>query len=172
MIETAQEAIKSILETYLPAELASRASPEGGTAVDLTQPARYLLNYDPKIMPIINQSLFPVCAITPARTKLDDRLSSGYVVKDWHSIGIFFLFLALSAGQTDTLNAMEIIQRQRSRYAEASIAALKKHQQSTGLEQIVVDSVEYTRTLPTDAAMSSFCGGVLVSVRARDQTTL
>jgi len=169
MIEEVQDKIATILGTYMEGELATLASPAGGVALTLTKPQRYLVNYDPAST-IIPQNLFPACAMIPGRTENEDRLQQGHVVYLWHSLAVVFLF-EVPTGKTDALNAVELLQRMRSRYAKAAMGCLKKYQQTAPIEQIKIDSIEYTRTL-SDAENMVLMGAVWLAIKAREKVTL
>jgi len=169
MIEEVQDAIVSIIQTNIGSELESLRSPEGGTALTLTVPAKYLINYDPETT-LIPQNSYPAVVQIPGRSDLEDRLQQGHVVIWWHSIALILLF-QLQSNRTDALNAIELIQRQRSRYALATVAALKKNQQTDPIQQIKINDIQYTRTL-SDDENTVLLGGVWISLMARERVTL
>ena len=138
-MEKTQEAIRAILETYLPAELDSREAISGLPTLSLSDPGTYLLNFDDFTQ--IPANKFPAVIILPGSTRPNPLQSTGYSSDDAHSIAVICIVLDRNPTQ---------LQRKRARYAEAIRAALKKHQTEEGLRGIEINRISYDRTVRMD----------------------
>lgn len=173
MIEEVQDTLVSILTDNLSSELSSLASPSGGVAMTLDVPARYLLDYTPQNnQPILSGDLFPCCVVYYEDSDVDDEISTGYRVVWWHRFTVVLLFLTTELKDyTDALNAIENLQRGRSRYAEAITAALKKNQQTSPIQMISFEGISRGPTL-VKADMTQIFGSVGIGIRVREAQTL
>lgn len=173
MIEEVQDTLEAILTANLAGELSSLASPEGGVAMTLTVPARYLLDYTPQNnQPILSSDLFPCCVLYYEDSEVDDEISTGYRVVWWHQFTVILLFLTTELKDyTDALNAIENLQRARSRYAQAITAALKKNQQTDPIQMIEFTGIGRGPTL-VKADMTQIFGSVGVGIRVREAQVL
>jgi len=171
-MERAQEAILTLLQKYLPYALEARTGEtQSGEFprvaaeyphVDLPLPNRYELAYDDKHT-LFGTGDFPVVVILPGSTTIDVKLTTGYLMDMSHNIAIVVL---LKHGDPS------ILQRQRSRYAEAIVEVLLTHQQDPviGRERISYDEweIRYDKVLWREDERS-FLGSVFVQVRCRER---
>jgi len=171
MIEEAQDIYVDILDTNLATELSGLESPSGGVSLTLDAPAQYLINFEPSLT-VIPSNYYPCCIVWGLRGELDDEIRTGLRVTHWHDIAVVMCFLN-SAGKTptDALNAVENIQRMRSRYARAIIGVLKEHQQTDPIQMIRIKSVDYSRVLH-DKANKALLSFVWIDTQAREWETL
>ena len=161
-MEKTQVAIKTILETHLPAELNSRETISGLPTVTLDNPGTYLINFDDFTQ--IPANKYPVVIILPGSTEPFPLQTTGYNSDDAHSLAVICLILDQDAEQ---------LQRKRARYAEAIRAALKKHQTEEGLRGIEVERIAYDRTVRSDIdASKPYVSAVWVEIRAWRRLTL
>ena len=172
MIEEVQDTLSSILTSNMAAELATLDDPAGGLAMTLTAPTRYLIDYDPDIGSMLPADLYPLGIIYYEDSTVDDELSTGYRVVWWHRFLVVCMFMTTDlTSYTDVLNAIENMQRGRSRYAEAVIGALKKNQQTSPIQMIRIERVDRSRTL-VKPDMTQILGGIGIEILVRESQTL
>jgi len=171
MIEEVQDTYVDILNTNLAAELSGLESPSGGVSLTLAAPAKYLINFEPGVT-VIPSNYYPCCIVWGLNQELDDEIRTGICVTHWHDIAVVMCFLN-SAGKTptDAINAVENIQRMRSRYARAVIGVLKEHQQTDPIQMIKIENIDYSRVLH-DQANKALLSFVWIKTRARERETL
>ena len=159
-MERVQEAIKDILETYLDTELAARESIAGYPTVTLPEPASYWLNFHDRTVIAANQ--YPAVILLPGDTRVEEAQVYGYKLNYYHSLAIVVLLQHRD---------LETLQRMRVRYAEAIIAALKKHQKEHNMLPCEIREVSYDRVF-RDEENAPYLSSVWVMVEVREQVTL
>ena len=169
MIEEAQDQIVTLMETYLAANLTALASPSGGEAITLTAPNKYLINFDPESS-IIPQNMMPACIQIPGSSTSMDWLKSGPYVTWEHRIALVFL-LELVSTKADALTAVETLQRQRSRYAEAAMKVLWVYHNTGVLTSVDLEKIQYSQVLG-NAEQTRFMGSVWLYLNVREDETL
>ena len=169
MIEEVQDQIVTLMETYLETNLTALASPSGGEAITLTVPNKYLINFDPETsMP--PQNMFPVCLQIPGYSTAIDWMKAGPYVTWEHRIALVFL-LELVSTKANALTAVETLQRQRSRYAEAAMKVLWVYGNTGVLTSVDLEKIQYSQVLG-NAEQTRFMGSVWLYLNVREDETL
>lgn len=169
MIEEVQDKINSLLSTGLEANLAALRAPVGGTALPLVAPNKYLINYDPDTS-MIPMNMLPAVIQMPEKSPVDHRTQNGIHVYWHHNIRIALVLSQLSTNAT-ALDAVETLQRQRSRYARAIIKTLWAGQQQNPLTQIILRDILYSKPM-MNAEEDRFLGSVWLLITAVEYETI
>jgi len=159
-MERIQKAIQDILETYLSSELAARESIAGYPTVSLPEPASYWNNFHDRT--VIPANKYPAVILLPGDTRVEEAQVYGYKLNFYHSLAIVVLLQHRN---------LETLQRMRARYAEAIIAALKKHQKEYNMLPCDIREVAYDRVF-RDEENAPYLSSVWVVVEVREQIDL
>jgi len=159
-MERIQKAIKDILETYLLAELQARETIAGYPTISLPEPASYWFNFHDRTVIAANQ--YPAVILLPGDTRVEEAQVYGYKLNYYHSLAIVVLLQDRD---------LETLQRKRARYAEAIIAALKKHQKEYNMLPCAIREVGYDRVL-RDEDNAPYLSSVWVVLEVREQVDL
>ena len=161
-MERVQEAIRTILQHRLPAELAARENPPGLEPMRLPAPRRYLINFDEGFT-VIAASDYPAVIILPGSSIPVNGIAAGLAVDYVHEVAIVALVMERD---------IERLQRMRSRYAEAIQACLLKHQKdpqpACNLLRFTIRAIRYDRSFRDDEK-SPYRSSVWVIIEARER---
>jgi len=124
-------------------------------------PQKYMIDFDPRTT-VLGAGDYPALIVMPAKTELSDQLSVGVQIQNEHSLAIVTLLLNQD---------IEKLQRMKSRYSQAIVTVLKKHQQIDPLRRIRIDQIVFDRTL-RDEKKSSYLGSVWIILSAWERVVL
>jgi hypothetical protein len=157
-MERAQALLKDMLETYLPAQLSARESPEDYPVLSLPAPKKYLCNFDEGFT-VVSAGEYPVVILLPGKTRVEYKSIRAYV-EDLHELAIVCL---LQDNDADKL------QQKRARYAEAiREAILDNFKTADPITSAQITNISYDRTL-RDEKTSAYLSSVWVIVEVRER---